>query len=270
MRVLDRVQAAVDTIFARWPQKRPDPERLKGVRLVSHRGEHDNRRVLENTLAAFDRVQAAGVWGVELDIRWTRDLQPVVFHDPDTGRVFGGKPRKIMEMTRAEVRSRFPAIPALAEVIARYGKRLHLMVEIKAEHYPDPARQNRILADLFSGLAPGSDYHVLSLAPAMLHRIDFLPPRFLLPIAGTNIRQLSRLALDHHWGGLCGHYLLMTRGLQRRHVRNCQRVGTGFVASGNCLFREVNRDVSWIFSNHAARLQAAADASVQATVSEPV
>jgi glycerophosphoryl diester phosphodiesterase len=33
-------------------------------------------------------------------------------------------------------------------------------------------------------------------------------------------------------------------------------VGTGYVRTPNCLFRELNRGVDWIFSNHAAEVQA--------------
>jgi glycerophosphoryl diester phosphodiesterase len=39
------------------------------------------------------------------------------------------------------------------------------------------------------------------------------------------------------------------------HHRKRQRVGTGYIASPGCLFRELNRGVDWIFSNHAEGLQ---------------
>jgi len=45
----------------------------------------------------------------------------------------------------------------LAEVIDRYGGKVHLMVEVKQEPYADPGRQNRILGDLFAALRPGED-----------------------------------------------------------------------------------------------------------------
>jgi len=246
---------AIDRFYAGWPQRFPGEKRLRQCKIVSHRGEHDNRLVLENTMAAFEGVRDAGVWGVEFDIRWTRDLEPVVFHDPGTGRIFG-RECKIREMTFEEVKLRFPLIPSLKDVISGFGKTLHLMVEIKAEPYPDPAGQNRRLKDLFAGLVPGEDFHLMSLVPGMFRFINFVPAPFFLPIAGADIGALSRVALQNGYGGITGHYLLLTRRMIRRHRNREQKVGTGFVASRNTLYREINRGVDWIFSNRAAELQA--------------
>ena len=44
----------VDLMYRIWPRNAPDREKLKNCRIVSHRGEHDNRSVKENTFAAFD------------------------------------------------------------------------------------------------------------------------------------------------------------------------------------------------------------------------
>ena len=164
-----------DRIYARLPQPVPDRQRLSNCKIVSHRGEHDNRTVLENTLCAFDRVQQSGIWGIEFDIRWTRDLQPVVFHDRDLQRLFG-MALALGDLTRRELSAEFPMIPSLEEVICRYGKKLHLMVEIKESHR-DPVRQNRILKNLFTVLKPRDDFHVLSLAPALFQQMDFLPTK---------------------------------------------------------------------------------------------
>jgi len=84
----ERLHQVVDFFYTTWPQPSPDKERLKQCKIVSHRGEHDNTTVFENTIPAFDRVIEAGVWGIEFDIRWTKDLQPVVFHDRTLQRVF--------------------------------------------------------------------------------------------------------------------------------------------------------------------------------------
>jgi len=75
------LQLLVDGVFAGIPQPKPTISDLRNCKIVSHRGEHDNKIVKENTLAAFDRVLHQGIWGIELDIRWTKDLQPVVIHD---------------------------------------------------------------------------------------------------------------------------------------------------------------------------------------------
>ena len=85
------------------PRARPSRQALIDCMIISHRGEHDNRKVRENTLAAFDRAALAGVAGLEFDVRWTRDLQPVVIHDADARRVFG-RDLVVAEVSLAELR----------------------------------------------------------------------------------------------------------------------------------------------------------------------
>jgi glycerophosphoryl diester phosphodiesterase len=259
MHLLDRVENALmvlsEAIFARWPRSCPGSERLKHCRIVAHRGEHDNRLRFENTLAAFDAAVAAGVWGIEFDIRWTKDLQPVVIHDPGLQRVFG-IPLTVAGVTRDELRQRCPHVPFLAEVIRRYGGKAHLMVEVKQEHTPDPARQNRVLGELFSGLTPGQDFHLISLAPHLFRPLAFAPKSALVPIARLNPGTFGRLAAREGYGGLAGHYAVVGRSdIEQQHAAG-RKVGTGYVRAPNCLFRELNRGVDWIFSNHAAEVQA--------------
>lgn len=244
----------VDGLYGAWPRPVPDAGALKRCRLVSHRGEHDNRRILENTLAAFDRALAQGVWGIEFDLRWTRDLHPVVHHDGDLARIFGD-PRRIRDLTLARLRADFPEVPTLAEVISRYGGRMHLMMEVKAEPYPDPIEQNRVLSALFSPLRPKDDFHLLALAPEIFNATTFTDPNTFLLIGETRLPAYSRLALAKGFGGVCSHYLFMTERYKRRHHGAGQGVGTGYPASKNALYRELNRGVDWIFSNCAGALQ---------------
>lgn len=244
-------------VCRRWPRPAPSPERLKSCRLVSHRGEHDNRLRLENTLAAFDAAGAAGVWGIEMDLRWTRDLIPVVFHDSDTRRLFGEDVR-IARMELGLIRNKFPQIPTLAEAIDRYGNRMHLMLEVKAEPYPRPSVQSRRLAAILRHLCPGTDFHLMGLHPDMFDYFSSFPPAAFIPIARMRADRISRMAARHGWGGIAGHYLTMTNGLVTRHHGLGQGVGTGFADSRRCLFREAARGVDWIFSNRAAEMQAAA------------
>jgi glycerophosphoryl diester phosphodiesterase len=252
-RIENRLLHQIDRIYERRPRAAADERHLARCRVVSHRGEHDGRIILENTLPAFDAAAALGVWGIECDIRWTRDLVPVVIHDPDLRRVFG-RPRTVAESTLEELQRDCPGLPTLATVIARFGGRVHLMVEVKQEPYPDPGRQNRILGDLFRGLTPGEDFHLLSLAPEMFRRTAFAPPAACLPVARLNLLQLSRLALLQGYAGVAGHYTLVRDGLIRRHHAAGQRVGTGYPRSTSVLIRELNRQLDWIFSNHAGRI----------------
>ena len=243
-----------DNFYARLPQPVPSLERLQQCRIVSHRGHYDNQRVFENTIAAFDRVKNKGVWGIEFDLRWTKDLHPVVIHDADLQRVFGSNLR-IRQATLAELKTVCPLVPSLEEMIQRYGKKMHLMVEIKAEPYPDPVQQNQVLKNLFSSLEPENDYHLLTLTLEMFERMAFVPKSAFIPIARFNFFRLSKLAIAQNYSGLAGHYLLLTASRLKKHLKSRQKVGTGYINSKNCLFRELNRGVDWIFSDNALELQ---------------
>ena len=106
----------------------------------------------------------------------------------------------------------------------------------------------------------GKDYHLISMTPHLFDRFDFAPREAFLPIAELNVNRFSHLTKQKGYGGLLGHYLLIHRRIVHIH-RDCgQQVGTGFSDSRNCLLREINRGVDWIFSNRAADMQAIIDA----------
>lgn len=195
-----------------------------------------------------------GGWGLEFDVRWTRDLNPVVIHDPDLNRVFG-MDLVVGRTTLSELQARCPLIPTLEEVVRRYGKRLHLMIEIKSEAYPRPRTQNLRFGNILSNLSPCKDYHLISLNPGVFSIFDTMPPEVFIPIAELNTPAMSRLALKKGYGGLAGHFVLIGRGKINAHQSAGQGVGTGFVDSESCLYRELNRGVDWIFSNQAVSLQ---------------
>jgi glycerophosphoryl diester phosphodiesterase len=252
----------IDCFYKRLPQKRPDKKRLYNCKIISHRGEHDNINVLENSLAAFDLIKEKGVWGIEFDIRWTKDLLPVVFHDKNLKRLFQSD-LELSNITRKDLKTNFPLIPSLSEVIIRYGGNLHLMVEIKEEVYPDPVYQNNLLKDLFSSLEPEKDFHFISLSPDMFKLIDFVPATTFLPIAQLNVRQLSEISIQENYGGLLGHYLFLTKSYLKKHQMQNQMVGTGYIKSKNCLFREVNRGIEWVFSNNAIEIQSIRNSCIE-------
>ena len=74
-----RLMQVCDLVFAVIPQQTPTLEKLGQCKIISHRGQHDNQEIFENTLTAFDHaLETDGIWGIELDFRWTKDLYPVV------------------------------------------------------------------------------------------------------------------------------------------------------------------------------------------------
>ena len=243
-----------DFLIRYWPQPVPDISLLEQCKIVSHRGEYDNSKVKENTISAFEAVYKAGVWGLELDIRWTKNMVPVVIHDEDCRRVYN-ESVKISDIDVSELKKRIPEIPTLEEVIDRYGGEMHLMIELKKERYPNPKYQNQVLESLLKAYDACIDYHLISLHPVMFNYIQFTVPDVFLPVSEANYRQFSYLALNRPYGGITGHFMFLSNKYVLRHHRASQKVGTGFIDSKNCLFREINRGIDWIFTNKAIEMQ---------------
>lgn len=256
--IMDRLEGwllrGADALAAHARAALPAGDRLKAARLVAHRGVYDNIQILENTLPAFDAVLDAGIWGLECDVRWTRDGVAVVHHDLD-GRRLHAFTRPIAAMTLRELQQDGPLIPTLETVVARYGKRLHLMIEVKAAPGIAPPEVDRALAAALASLVPGKDYHLMSLSLEVLAGIAAVPRRACLPIARLNHGAAARAAAAYGYGGLTGHYALIRRGRIRALHRQGLRVGTGFVNSPGCLYREMARGVDWLFSDRALALQ---------------
>ena len=94
----------------------------------------------------------------------------------------------------------------------------------------------------------------------MFQHVGFVDPSALLPVAQLNFRTFSRRALARGYAGVAGHYCFINNRMVARHKARGQKVGVGYPCSKNSLFREINRGVTWIFSNHACEMQAVVDA----------
>ncbi|MBA3697579.1 MAG: hypothetical protein H0W78_01755 [Planctomycetes bacterium] len=107
--------------------------------IVAHRG--DSADFPENTHVAFAAALSAGVDGIELDVRLSRDGVPLICHDADLSR-FGGTMRSLRKMSAAQIRDldvgrwkhpRFTGerVPTLDEVLVQC-RRTTLFIELKA------------------------------------------------------------------------------------------------------------------------------------------
>ena len=111
-------------------------ERWRGEQFA-HRGLHDIKSgVVENTLPAFIAARDQG-FGMELDIRFTKDMQVVVFHDDDLLRL-AGDARKVCQLTLDELKS-IPLggiddarVPTLREVLDAVDGKTPLLIELKS------------------------------------------------------------------------------------------------------------------------------------------
>ncbi|CEK12194.1 glycerophosphodiester phosphodiesterase [Legionella hackeliae] len=251
MKMLDFLQKCIDYYFAFIPRKQPVQSTFENARLIAHRGAHDrNKHIVENTDAAFTQALLYKCWGIEFDIHETADHRLVVNHDPTLKRLWG-QDVAIAELTFQELRRQVPQIPSLEEVVKRYGKRMHLFIELKA-----PFAAEAQLAKVLQPLTPCENYHLLSLDEAIFASLSQFPKQSLLLVAEhNNVKQFCELSLKNEYGGVLGHYLLMTKNiLKQLQEGENQAVGVGMVDSKFSLYRELNRGVPWLFSNDVAKL----------------
>lgn len=101
----------------------------------AHRGLHDGKKVLENSLAAFDRAIARG-FGIELDVRMTRDGDVIVFHDAELGRMTGSR-GQIMSMSSQQLcgirlKGSKEVLQTLHDVLRHIHGRVPVLIEVKA------------------------------------------------------------------------------------------------------------------------------------------
>lgn len=250
MAVLDLLQQSVDFYFACLPRQCPQQAVLSRARVIAHRGAHRHRDgIIENTMAAFQRAFDYGCWGIELDIHATRDGVLLVNHDPDLRRLWG-KNLKIADLGFDEIRQLCPDIPSLEEVIREFGKKMHLFIELK-----HPFTAEALLIEQLAVLSPVEDYHLLSLDEPVFAALEQFSPEVLLLVAShNNVSQFCESSLEHPYAGVLGHYLLFRQDKIRALQDAGQLTGVGFVDSKNSLYRELNRGLTWLFTNRVERV----------------
>lgn len=247
---LNLAESLLDTIFASIPRKKPSDLNLSKACLIAHRGAHDERLgIIENTHAAFSRALELGSFGIEFDIHATADGILVVNHDPCLNRLWG-KNHLISELNFKTLRELVPQIPSLAEVVERYGKRMHLFIELKA-----PFNAEKALKEELQPLSAGEDYHLLSLDEPLFDSLSCFPKSLMLLVpVHNNVSQFCKLAIQKNYGGVLGHYFLMSN-CKIKQLKLAQKiVGVGMVDSRQNLYRELNRGLDWVFSDNTALL----------------
>lgn len=247
---LKLAEKMIDSFFASMPQKKPAALSFSKVCLIAHRGAHNNSQgIIENTEAAFDRALSLGCWGIEFDIHTTADGVLVVNHDPDLLRLWG-KNLAICDLDFKTLRNLVPQIPRLSEIIAKYGKRMHLFIELKA-----PFKGETALKEELQNLTAGIDYHLLSLDESVFAAMTQFPKEIMLLVpVHNNVKYFCNQAVQKKYGGVLGHYLLLTNKKIKTLKLADKIVGVGIVDSKKVLYRELNREMYWIFSNKAVLL----------------
>ena len=142
--VLIYILLAAVIIFCTWlflisPGDDAGMEKFKNKK-YAHRGLHGtvgyDEYAAENSLTAFARAKEHG-YGVELDLRMSKDGEIVVIHDGNLKRVTGVD-GKVAELTLDEIKSNTligttDTVPTLREVLELIDGAIPLLFEIKEE-----------------------------------------------------------------------------------------------------------------------------------------
>ncbi len=119
-------------IFLVAPINKKEMQKYKNV-MFAHRGLHNSERA-ENSMSAFRAAVERG-YGIELDIRLSKDGELVVFHDDTLDRVCAREGRVIDftadELAEFKLSGTDDGIPRFADVLALVNGKVPLLVEIK-------------------------------------------------------------------------------------------------------------------------------------------
>ncbi len=129
----------------------------KGVRLIAHRGGVVDAGRPENSPGAVQEAVARGYWMIEVDVRRSRDGEPVLYHDGALSKYFD-ESRGVEQMTWAELRQlrSKPAgeAPLHFEQLCEMGAgKMRLMLDLKGQW--EPAFYRRLLRYIEEGKVPG-------------------------------------------------------------------------------------------------------------------
>jgi glycerophosphoryl diester phosphodiesterase len=121
-------------IFLVATKNRKEMDKFKSC-YYAHRGLHNAERA-ENSMSAFKAAVDAG-YGIELDIRLSKDGKLVVFHDDTLNRVCG-REGKVIDFTADELATfslcgTADGIPLFSDVLALIDGKIPLLVEIKED-----------------------------------------------------------------------------------------------------------------------------------------
>ena len=119
------------------PRFRPSPaggeivgRRPKPPTFIAHRGYSD--RYPENTVRSILEAVDHGAEWVEIDVRWTRDRQPVLHHDENLKNSLG-LDRKVGDVTAAEIQAR--PINGSSEAVPTLERTMEAMADNRAKLY---------------------------------------------------------------------------------------------------------------------------------------
>lgn len=173
----------------------------------AHRGLHADDDIDENSMGAFKAAVEAG-YAIELDLRYTKDMVPMVSHDNDLSRVVGKKVN-LSDITYEEAKTLTlqksgEKIPSLEEVLAFIDDQVPLLIEIKSYHLPGEFERN--IVEILKGYT--GRYAFQSYNPFALKMVKELNPNVAIgllldDVPGIPVIKSARILKDNLFGMVC-------------------------------------------------------------------
>jgi len=109
-------------------------------RPIAHRGLHNNRDIVENTIESFELAVENNL-SIELDIVLSKDGEVMVFHDYDLNRLAGLnkliKNCTVNELRNIKLLETNSVISSMDEVLYKINGKVPILIEIKESFHPD-------------------------------------------------------------------------------------------------------------------------------------
>jgi glycerophosphoryl diester phosphodiesterase len=207
-------------------------DKMKNYKMIAHRGVHNNKNILENTLKAFRRSIIEN-YPIEFDIQLTKDNEIVIFHDLNLKRMTGID-GIIGEFTLEEINNfnllnTNEKIPTLKEALELIKGKVPIYIEIKSIKY------NKKICDILISILNNykGKVYIMSFNPFIIKYlkskkaynygllISSYPNKFLLKIINPNFIAISKHIInDQYIKKLNNKYLIYIWTIKSKNELN--------------------------------------------------
>ena len=160
--------------------------------VIAHRGIHDNKNIVENSIPAFKECLKEKV-SIELDVHLLKDNEIVVIHDDNLKRLTRNK-KRLKDLTYDQIKDlkllgTEEHIPTLKEVLDLVDGKVPLIIELKYDNLPFKLEKEVVkLLDNYNGKFAIKSFHPLIVYWFKKNRPDYIRG-LLVPSDGQELKR---------------------------------------------------------------------------------
>ena len=166
--------------------------------IIAHRGIYDNKKVIENTIAAFKKAINKG-YTIELDLHLTKDNKVIVFHDDKLDRLTNEK-GILKDKTYEELKEikliNGDTIPLFEDVLSLVDGKVPLLIELKDDRKDHELEKevSKIL-DNYNGLFAIQSFRPSTIIHFRIFRNKFIRGLLISPKSILKYKSLRKIIL---------------------------------------------------------------------------